>query len=873
MSTWAEIKELSAYLKKVQASESTNFLSERTCVDIVSYLTSSGRLRLIHSIDGRCLLTIKELDREILEELEVHGGHVSLLELSANLDVELSIIETRVQELVASSAIDSPADACVLVGNDLVTRAFIRRVAEDLRDRFELRGVISTVELSRMFAFPPHFIGNIITDYNGVLFRLHKDNEKYYTDTYLNKQKAKVLGYFSAALTPIPVSSAAPKLEIPQKLLSDILDTLISNGKLQGTLTAGRSVYTPRCFSVAQDSYLKSFYSQNGFVECNLARRLGIADPVSYFHKNFPGAIYSRDVCVNSTLLSQLKAVLTDDADENPWIDVMSYLPQHFGPKEREWLVSPLLAKTNLVPLCDYSFLCSRDRLQGYAVLFDDSIREAAETASKQQAPTSQRQSSSSLPTAQDVATKATSKKGKSGGFGTGAREIKTKSVKKKYMKKSECPEEILLDSMDASLTLEGYLSQEKLLSILLCNLGPEAPENLAEGILDALLPELNIKFASLLKSILLQNSDTSKNRNRFMVEKEFLTQTILSIQLLERGAIGVDDPDLRLKLLRHLIRTDVSAFVNHLCVFLAQLYDVEWPTVQTKPVKQVPTTPAHGTSKQRRKTKKTSYHADDDSEDQSERADPDHVPAVAEPAPTPIDSPTDITGTDRENLYQALHKLSSVGPTRDAADLLQRLNACLRPNAELPDLGGSGLPLDEIFILCDDLAVNHLGVNLSVAVLRCPLAGSKRKREDKIIALNLATQIEQQLTAAANEASTNPLFSNLANVALAAAGLFGQCIVGWPLPIHGKLVPQLSTWIRTKLKAPHSELKTTFPSALKELQISKAGDSLVCLKDEILARARGDAGLSDEDVATLVREIQNIGSKCRQCMDFPSAT
>ncbi|VDL91783.1 unnamed protein product [Schistocephalus solidus] len=873
MSTWAEIKELSAYLKKVQASESTNFLSERTCVDIVSHLISSGRLRLIHSIDGRCLLTVKELDREILDELELHGGHVSLLELSANLDVDLSIIESRTQELVVSTATQSPADACVLVGSDLLTKAFIRRIAEELRDRFELRGVISTIELSRMFAFPPQFILNIIAEYNGVLFRLHKDNEKYYTDSYLNKQKAKVLGYFSAALTPIPLSSAAPKLDIPQKLLLDILDTLISGSKLQGTLTAGRSVYTPRCFSIAQDSYLKSFYSQNGFVECSLARRLGIADPISYFHKTFPGAIYSRDLCVNGTLLSQLKAVITDDTDESPWIDVTSYLPLHFGPKEREWLVAPLLTKTNLVPLCDYSFLCSRDRLQGYVVVFDDVIREAAETASKQQTFTSQRQSASSFPTAQDFAAKTTSRKSKSGGFGSGSREIKTKSVKKKYMKKSGCPEDIPLDSTDTSILLEDYLSQEKLLSILSNNLGPEAPENLAEGLLDALLPELNIKFTSLLKSIFLQNSDTSKNRNRFMAEKESLVQTVLSIQLLERGAIGVDDPDLRLKLLRHLIRTDVSAFVNQLCVFLSHLYDVEWPTVQTKPVKHVPTTSSPGKSKQRRKNKKASHYNDDDSEDQAERVDSDPVPTVAEPAPVSDDSLTEITAADRENFYQMLRKLSSVGPIRDAADLLQKLNACLRPNAEINDCGSSGQPLDEIFILCDNLAANHLGVNLSVAVLRSPLAGSKRKREDKTLALNLATQIEQQLTAAANEADTSPLFLNLANVALAAAGLFGQCIVGWPLPVHGKLVPQLSTWIRTKLEAANSELKSIYPSALKELQISKAGESLVCLKDEILARARGDAGLSDEDVVTVVHELQQTGSKCLQCMNSASTT
>ena len=49
-------------------------LSERNCVEIVQRLTLLGLIDVIFTIDGKEYLTPQELEKEIKEELIVHGG-------------------------------------------------------------------------------------------------------------------------------------------------------------------------------------------------------------------------------------------------------------------------------------------------------------------------------------------------------------------------------------------------------------------------------------------------------------------------------------------------------------------------------------------------------------------------------------------------------------------------------------------------------------------------------------------------------------------------------------------------------------------------------------------------------------------------------
>lgn len=81
--TWEEIRQLQADLASVQKSESSQKLSERNCVEIVNRLIASELLEVLFTLDGKEYVTPQRLEREIRDELYLHGGRVNVVELQS----------------------------------------------------------------------------------------------------------------------------------------------------------------------------------------------------------------------------------------------------------------------------------------------------------------------------------------------------------------------------------------------------------------------------------------------------------------------------------------------------------------------------------------------------------------------------------------------------------------------------------------------------------------------------------------------------------------------------------------------------------------------------------------------------------------------
>ena len=74
MADWEEIKRLAADFQRAQLSSTAHKLSERNCIEIVQKLISLGLVEVIYTTDGKEYLTPQQLEREIKDELFVHGG-------------------------------------------------------------------------------------------------------------------------------------------------------------------------------------------------------------------------------------------------------------------------------------------------------------------------------------------------------------------------------------------------------------------------------------------------------------------------------------------------------------------------------------------------------------------------------------------------------------------------------------------------------------------------------------------------------------------------------------------------------------------------------------------------------------------------------
>ena len=89
-SDWEEIKRLAADFQRAQLSSTAHKLSERNCIEIVNKLINLGLIDVIYTTDGKEYLTPQELEKEIRDEVIVHGGNFHLF----ILDYELVIFST-----------------------------------------------------------------------------------------------------------------------------------------------------------------------------------------------------------------------------------------------------------------------------------------------------------------------------------------------------------------------------------------------------------------------------------------------------------------------------------------------------------------------------------------------------------------------------------------------------------------------------------------------------------------------------------------------------------------------------------------------------------------------------------------------------------
>ncbi|KAK2551186.1 E3 UFM1-protein ligase 1-like protein [Acropora cervicornis] len=81
MADWEEIKRLAADFQRAQLSSTAHKLSERNCVEIVQKLIHLGLIEVIYTTDGKEYLTPQQLEREIKDELFVHGGRINVVDL------------------------------------------------------------------------------------------------------------------------------------------------------------------------------------------------------------------------------------------------------------------------------------------------------------------------------------------------------------------------------------------------------------------------------------------------------------------------------------------------------------------------------------------------------------------------------------------------------------------------------------------------------------------------------------------------------------------------------------------------------------------------------------------------------------------------
>ena len=377
-----EILALQAALATAQDTKSSIRLSERNIVELVNKLKSLDLLddTLLYTLNGKEYLTEARLDAEIKREVKRSGGRVPVTDLQPALNVDVAHCERRARALAADAS-----NGVALVEGELITQAYFDAVAAETDEELREAGVIGVGELARRHGLSADLMTKALrerVEAGAVDGRL--EGGSVYTPGYVRRLRAQLRGAMRAALVPT-TRDALVANALRREDRHGVADAALT-GALLGDLARGSSggsagsagkrgsslrerggrnepadtenvaadgalrggAWHPAVYSRAQAAAVGEVYARAGVVTAEQAKRMGVADPSSYFEamdiKN--RAVALGESFVAPRVVEQLDAAVRDALAENGgWCECGALVPPDLPPAD----APALLAATDAV--------------------------------------------------------------------------------------------------------------------------------------------------------------------------------------------------------------------------------------------------------------------------------------------------------------------------------------------------------------------------------------------------------------------------------------------------------------------------------------------------------------------------------------------
>lgn len=172
-------------------------------------------LDIIFTNDGKEYVTPQHLEKEIKDELYIHDGKVSLVDLVQILNVNLSQITRVVTEM------EKHDKGLKVILGQLINRNYINKIAQEINDKLVQHGYINVAELTFTYDLPSEFLQSVIEKELGNIILATQDSQDpkiFYTENFVARNKAKVRGALSAITKPTPLSAILGQCGIPERI-------------------------------------------------------------------------------------------------------------------------------------------------------------------------------------------------------------------------------------------------------------------------------------------------------------------------------------------------------------------------------------------------------------------------------------------------------------------------------------------------------------------------------------------------------------------------------------------------------------------------------------------------------------------------------
>jgi phosphotransferase system IIB component len=179
---------------------------------------------VIFTTDGKEFVTPQHLTKEIKDELYVHGGRISLTELSKILNIDLSPIAKLAGDIEKNNK-----EIKIILGQ-LIDKSYTSKIAEEINDKLNQHGFINIVDLTMFYDLPAEFLQSLIEKELGKTILGKQDTEDpriFYNRDYIARNEAKIRGALSAITKPTQISAVLGQCSVPERIFLGnlIIDT------------------------------------------------------------------------------------------------------------------------------------------------------------------------------------------------------------------------------------------------------------------------------------------------------------------------------------------------------------------------------------------------------------------------------------------------------------------------------------------------------------------------------------------------------------------------------------------------------------------------------------------------------------------------
>ncbi|ORM41119.1 E3 UFM1-protein ligase 1 -like protein [Babesia sp. Xinjiang] len=311
------ISELRSRLAKAQAKTTVSRLSSSQCIDILLKVCQKRNITLVPTLNGEELLTLKQLELEVVTAIESRGGRVAVSQLSSSLGIQQNYVECTVEKLLKEHP-----DQYTRLQDTLITKGYTVWLMEIASRRLQECGVLDICDFASEFELPFDLLKMLISQSHLIDGRMNGNLLE--SRGYEACKERCVMAALAATTVPTSTLHLATVTRLDVNLVKDTITRLVKIGKVSGELKSG--VYTPKVFADHRHASLTTFYSANGYIEKSKVTDV-LKSAKDLPAKLFPDAIVLETVYLNRKSLEPISVLVNEAVANGSWRDVGIMLP------------------------------------------------------------------------------------------------------------------------------------------------------------------------------------------------------------------------------------------------------------------------------------------------------------------------------------------------------------------------------------------------------------------------------------------------------------------------------------------------------------------------------------------------------------------